>query len=60
MSEKKSHPTNGSREDLFMDVDRMINEGLGGGSISMKDDSGEIEEAHDFKKEEPPHRTERS
>ena len=32
-----------SREDFFVDIDRMVNEGLGGGQVTM--DNGLIEEA---------------
>lgn len=31
-----------SREDLFLDIDRMVNEGLGGGNVTK--DNGVIEE----------------
>lgn len=31
-----------SREDLFLDIDRMVNEGLGGGTVTR--DNGLIEE----------------
>lgn len=31
-----------SREDYFVDIDRMVNEGLGGGNVTM--DNGLIEE----------------
>jgi hypothetical protein len=27
--------TNEGREDFFMDIDRMVNEGLGGGTVTM-------------------------
>ncbi len=43
---------------LFMDIDRMTNEGLAGGTVSMKFDSGQIEEAIDFEQEEPPYHAE--
>ncbi len=46
---------NEGREKYFIDVDRMINEGLGGGTVSMRENSGEIEEARDFEPEAPPH-----
>ncbi|WP_216829361.1 hypothetical protein [Alkalihalobacterium elongatum] len=46
------------RENFFMDVDRMINEGLGGGTVSYRNNSGEIEEARDLVEEEPPHHPE--
>ncbi len=45
------------RDEYFMDVDRMINEGLGGGIVS-ETRSGIIEEARELKKEDPPATTE--
>lgn len=41
------------REDLFVDVDRMINEGLGRGTVNGTH-AGKIEEAHSLEKEDPP------
>lgn len=46
------------RDEYFMDVDRMMNEGLAGGTVSYKENAGIIEEAHDFLKEDPPLKTE--
>lgn len=40
----------------FDDIDRIVNEGLAGGTVSMKYDSGQIEETVDLEKEEPPHK----
>jgi hypothetical protein len=37
---------------MMMDIDREINEGLGGGNVSM--DNGLIEEASDIPVETPP------
>lgn len=42
------------RDKAFMDIDRMINEGLSGGSVHNREDAKNIEEAHDFHKELPP------
>ncbi|MED4162333.1 hypothetical protein [Halalkalibacterium halodurans] len=42
------------RDEFFMDVDRMINEGLGGGTVNDTH-AGIIEEARSLEKEEPPH-----
>lgn len=39
------------REDAFMDVDRMVNEGLGGGTVST--DNGLIEETTTDTMDEP-------
>jgi hypothetical protein len=43
------------RDKYYVDIDRMINEGLSAGSVHMRHDSANIEEAHDFTEEEPPH-----
>ncbi|MFB5663169.1 hypothetical protein [Alteribacillus sp. HJP-4] len=37
-----------------MDVDRMINEGLAGGTVSDYYNQKQIEEARDLEEEEPP------
>lgn len=42
------------RDEFFMDVDRMINEGLGAGSVFMREDSTNIEQSKDFFPEDPP------
>ncbi|GIN73838.1 hypothetical protein J14TS2_43130 [Bacillus sp. J14TS2] len=42
------------RHKLYMDVDRMVNEGMSGGSVFMRKDSTNIEEAVDFFPEEDP------
>lgn len=59
MNKKNS---NGFKEDtmhegkdkVFLDVDRMINEGMSGGSVHMREDTTNIEEARDLVEEEPP------
>jgi hypothetical protein len=43
------------RDKLFMDVDRMINEGMSGGSVHSRQDTTNIEEAHEFHEEQPPY-----
>ncbi|WP_257984409.1 hypothetical protein [Neobacillus cucumis] len=42
------------RDKAYVDVDRMINEGLSGGSVHSRHDAANIEEAHDLPKEQPP------
>ncbi|SEN72163.1 hypothetical protein SAMN05192533_11865 [Mesobacillus persicus] len=42
------------KEEAYVDVDRMINEGLSGGSVHMREDSANIEETIDLPEEEPP------
>lgn len=44
------------RDKAFMDIDRMINEGLSGGSVHNREDSVNIEEAHKFTEETPPNK----
>lgn len=42
------------RDQAYLDIDRMINEGLSGGSVHMRDTYTNIEEARDLEQEEPP------
>jgi hypothetical protein len=42
------------KDELFLDVDRMINEGLSGGSVHLHGNRANIEEAHPFVEEDPP------
>ncbi|EKN70484.1 hypothetical protein M670_04104 [Schinkia azotoformans MEV2011] len=42
------------RDRYFLDVDRMINEGMAGGTIINREDNPQIGEARSFEKEEPP------
>lgn len=42
------------KDEAYLDIDRIINEGLSGGSVHMRDDTTNIEEARDLVKEEPP------
>ncbi|WP_169728508.1 hypothetical protein [Salibacterium aidingense] len=43
-------------ENYEMDEDRMINEGLAGGTVRQVYDTPQIENARKLKKEKPPHR----
>nr|WP_186328854.1 hypothetical protein [Bacillus sp. X1(2014)] len=43
------------RDKVFMDVDRMINEGMSGGSVHSRMESTNIEEARDLQVEQPPY-----
>lgn len=43
------------KDKVFLDVDRMINEGMSGGSVHMRQETTNIEEARDLFEEEPPH-----
>ncbi|QGQ44503.1 hypothetical protein [Metabacillus sediminilitoris] len=42
------------KDKVYLDIDRMINEGLSGGSVHMRDDTTNIEEARDLVQEDPP------
>lgn len=42
------------KDQVYLDVDRMVNEGMSGGSVHMREDSTNIEEAVDFFPEDPP------
>lgn len=42
------------KDEVFLDVDRFINEGMSGGSVHRKDTATNIEEARDLEQEEPP------
>ncbi|WP_211274943.1 hypothetical protein [Bacillus marinisedimentorum] len=41
------------RDKVFVDVDRMINEGLAGGTVTQRD-MKQIEKARDLVEEDPP------
>lgn len=43
------------KDEAYLDIDRMINEGLSGGSVHMREDTTNIEEARDLVEEKPPH-----
>ncbi|WP_017728708.1 hypothetical protein [Halalkalibacterium ligniniphilum] len=57
MDKERKDLTNEGRDKYFLDVDRMINEGLGGGTVN-EHRAGKIEQARDFEKEEPPRKYE--
>ncbi|MED3551424.1 hypothetical protein ACTHO0_00600 [Cytobacillus praedii] len=42
------------RDKASLDIDRMINEGLSGGSVHSRGEQVNIEESRDLKEEEPP------
>lgn len=42
------------RDQAYLDVDRMVNEGMSGGSVHMRDDSTNIEQDVDLFEEDPP------
>ncbi|MFJ5715051.1 hypothetical protein QNH39_07425 [Neobacillus novalis] len=43
------------RDKVYLDIDRMINEGMSGGSVHARHDSTNIEEARDLTEEQPPY-----
>ncbi|MGP7818977.1 hypothetical protein [Niallia sp. 01092] len=43
------------KEAAYLDIDRMINEGMGGGYVVHRADTTNIEEARDLPEEDPPH-----
>jgi hypothetical protein len=43
------------KDKAYLDIDRMINEGMSGGSVHMREDTTNIEEARELVEEEPPH-----
>ena len=56
MKKVKSDLNDEGRDSVFLDVDRMINEGLSGGSVHMREDSTNIEEARNLDQETPPNK----
>lgn len=43
------------KDEVYLDVDRMINEGLSGGSVHARGETTNIEEARDLTEETPPY-----
>lgn len=42
------------KDQAYLDIDRIINEGLSGGSVHSRHDTTNIEEARDLVQEDPP------
>jgi hypothetical protein len=42
------------REKAYVDVDRMINEGMAGGTVHRYENNANIEESRDLSAEDPP------
>jgi hypothetical protein len=60
LEEKKENQTNAGsvyegRDRAYLDIDRMINEGMSGGSVHARYECTNIEEARDLVEEEPPY-----
>ncbi|CAM3514517.1 hypothetical protein [Cytobacillus oceanisediminis] len=47
---------NEGRDKAYVDIDRIINEGLSGGSVHGRGDEVNIEQAREFHEEEPPYK----
>ncbi|MFP7295689.1 hypothetical protein [Neobacillus niacini] len=45
------------KDKVYLDIDRIINEGLSGGSVHSRQDTTNIEEARNLTEEEPPYQT---
>lgn len=43
------------RDKAFMDIDRMVNEGMAGGNVHNRHETTNIEEARDLVEEQPPY-----
>lgn len=54
MAKVKKGPQHEGREELFVDVDRMMNEGLAGGTVNHKYEHPSVDYSHPLEKEEPP------
>ncbi|URM32172.1 hypothetical protein LLY41_17550 [Cytobacillus firmus] len=46
------------RDKAYMDIDRIINEGLSGGSVHGRGDDVNIEQSRELNEEEPPYEAE--
>jgi hypothetical protein len=51
---------NEGRQKVFMDLDRIRNEGLAGGTVAGELDKAQMEEAIEFHQEEPPVQVEKN
>lgn len=47
------------KDKAYLDIDRIINEGMSGGSVHSRHDSTNIEEARELVVEEPPNEVEK-
>lgn len=45
---------NEGRDQVYLDVDRIINEGMAGGKVFRSEDTPNIEESRDLYPEDPP------
>ncbi|MGM0846357.1 MAG: hypothetical protein ACQEUT_15380 [Bacillota bacterium] len=42
------------KKNAYLDVDRIINEGMSGGSVHIREEVSNIEQSMDLEEEEPP------
>jgi hypothetical protein len=54
MEEGKKDLQYEGKDKVYLDIDRIINEGLSGGSVHSRHDTTNIEEARNLTEEEPP------
>lgn len=54
MNEGKKDLQFEGKDKVYLDIDRIINEGLSGGSVHSRHDTTNIEEARNLSEEEPP------
>ena len=54
MNEGKKDLQYEGKDKVYLDIDRIINEGLSGGSVHSSHDTTNIEEARNLTEEEPP------
>lgn len=59
MGKKSEDSLYEGRENAYLDIDRMINEGMSGGTVHMRGNQTNMEEARELTKEEPPYHTEK-
>jgi hypothetical protein len=58
MDDRKNDSLYEGRDKAYMDVDRMINEGMAGGTVNLHYHNPQIDQAIDFYEEEPPKKCE--
>ncbi|WP_379969365.1 hypothetical protein [Ectobacillus sp. sgz5001026] len=58
MGKKNEDTLYEGRDQAYLDIDRMINEGLSGGTVHLKGEKTNIEEARELVEEEKPYTTE--
>lgn len=55
---RKEEPQYEGKKELYLDIDRMMNEGLAGGTVNHKYDHPSVDYYHPFEEEEPPKKVE--